>query len=247
MSAHAALSTPRAFGCAEDLQFDFALAQDAARADLVTVLLAACAGGGDADHWWAQPLGTRIAALLEVLQRSRVGDSLEFRLRCLDSSCNETFEIALPFAALRPPPPLPATCTLPGAREVQIRPATGDDLRRWRAAGAASGEAALQMMIDSLLLSGEAGVEDQPALAEAIAAQDPLVDVSVSCRCPVCGSENEHTIDLEGHALSRLAKLQHELLREVHLFASHYGWTESEVLAVAPARRARYLELIESG
>jgi len=31
----------------------------------------------------------------------------------------------------------------------------------------------------------------------------------------------------------------------VHALASRYGWTEREILAVAPARRARYLELID--
>lgn len=247
MCARAASPTPRAFGRAEDLEFDFALAQGAARADLVTALLEACGGEGDADHWWAQPLGARIAALLAVLRRSQGGDSLDLRLRCADPGCNEVFEIALPYVALQAPPPRAVACVLPGARQVQMRPATGDDLRRWRAAGAASGEAALQMMIDSLRLSGEAGVDDGPALAEAIATMDPLVDFSVSCHCPACGSEDEHAVDLESQALSRLALLQRALLRQVHIFASRYGWSESEVLAVAPARRARYLDLIESG
>jgi hypothetical protein len=242
MSASAATCTPRAFGRAEDLAVDFALSP---RAELVTELLAGCAGAGDAAHWWAQPLGMRIAALLRVLQRSLGGDSLELALRCSRSGCGEAFEVALPFAALQAGPAQPVPCMLPGSREVSLRLATGDDLRRWRDAGAQSGEDALGLMIRSLLLSGEAGIDDEPALAEAIAAQDPLVDFGVSCRCPACGTDQELGIDLEAQALSRLAALQRALLREVHVFASHYGWTEREVLALPAARRARYLALIE--
>jgi hypothetical protein len=38
---------------------------------------------------------------------------------------------------------------------------------------------------------------------------------------------------------------QQVLLREVHEFARHYGWTEAETLAVPRARRAAYLQLLE--
>lgn len=247
MCASPDLSSPRAFGSARDLEFDFALAERAGRAELVTGLLAACAGGGDADHWWGQPLGARIAALLGVLQRSLGGDNLDVAVRCGRSGCAQRFEIALPYAAL-PAPQQPAVgCLLPGAREVRLRAATGADLKTWRDAAPPSGEAALAMMIDSLLLGGSAGIDDAPALAEAIAALDPLVAFEVACHCPACGAAQEFAIDLEAQALSRLGALQRALLREVHVFASHYGWTESDVLALAPARRARYLELIESG
>jgi hypothetical protein len=242
MSARAALDPPRAFGRAEDLAVDFALSP---RAELVTELLAGCAGAGDAAFWWAQPLGTRIAALWRVLQRSLGGDSLELTLRCQQAACGEAFEISLPYAALQAPTAQPVACALPGDREVSLRLATGDDLRRWREAGAESGEAALSLMIRSLLLSGEAGIDDEPTLAEAIAARDPLVDFGVSCRCPACGTEQDLAIDLEALALARLAAMQRALLREVHVFASHYGWTEREVLGLPAARRARYLALIE--
>lgn len=247
MTASTTPLAPRAFASARDLAFDFALADQPERADLVTELLAACAGGGDADHWWGEPLGVRVAALLGVLQCSLGGDRLEIALQCGRAACAERFEIALPYAALPRPSPHAATCELAGARTVQVRAATGDDLRRWRAAGAPSGEAALAMMIESLVPSGEAGIGDEAALAEAAAALDPLAAFEVTCLCPACGAEQDLAIDLEAQALARLEALQRSLLREVHVLASHYGWTESEVLALAPARRARYLQLIENG
>jgi hypothetical protein len=33
-------------------------------------------------------------------------------------------------------------------------------------------------------------------------------------------------------------------LLEVHALASHYGWTEPDVLALPPARRRAYLEMV---
>ena len=100
-------------------------------------------------------------------------------------------------------------------------------------------------MLDSLVLAGQAGPEDEAAVSASIAAMDPLVDFTVSCHCPACGAPNEVAVDLEALALARLVGRQWALLQEVHRFASHYGWTESEVLAVPPARRAGYLALIE--
>lgn len=242
MPHSAAPARLRAFGRADDLGFDF---EQTPRADLVTGLLAGCSADGDTETWWAQPLGVRIAALLRLLQCSLGGESLDLAIRCGQADCGEGFEISLPYAALQPPLTRAVACELPGRREVNLRLATGDDLRRWREAGAESGEAALGLMIRSLLVSGEAGVDDEPALADAIAAHDPLVDFHVSCRCPGCGAEQALAIDLEAQALSRFAALQRVLLREVHLFASHYGWTEPEVLAVPAQRRARYREWIE--
>jgi hypothetical protein len=63
----------------------------------------------------------------------------------------------------------------------------------------------------------------------------------------VCDVPTEVRIDLEDIALTRLQQQQRALLREIHVLASHYGWTEAQILAVAPARRARYLSLIDEG
>jgi hypothetical protein len=37
------------------------------------------------------------------------------------------------------------------------------------------------------------------------------------------------------------------LLREVHILATAYGWTEAEVLSLGENRRARYVERVQSG
>ncbi|MGH8666102.1 MAG: hypothetical protein ACREUX_17715 [Burkholderiales bacterium] len=103
----------------------------------------------------------------------------------------------------------------------------------------------MQTMLDSLLLEGEARAEDAPLLARTLAERDPLVALSVLCPCPACGADNDIPIDLEAVALARLDHRRRSLLHEIHALASRYGWTEAEIVALPPARRAHYLALIE--
>jgi hypothetical protein len=231
----------RPFGHAVDLDVDFGQAD---RPGLVTSLLANCGNRGDAEFWWSQPLGVRIATLLQLVALTEQRDDLPVAARC---RCGESFEFAFPLLSLpgATADDGPLQVRLDDGRTLTMRRPTGDDLRCWRDATPASRIDALRMMLDSLVLGGRVAPGDEGALSASISAMDPLVDFGVSCHCPACGAPNEVTIDLEVMALERLAARQAALLYEVHRFASSYGWTESEVLTVPPSRRARYLRLIE--
>jgi hypothetical protein len=231
----------RPFGHAVDLDVDFGQAD---RPGLVTALLANCGDRGDAEFWWSQPLGVRIATLLRLVALTEQRDDLPLAARC---RCGESFEFAFPLLSLpgATADDGPLHVGLDDGRTLTMRRPTGDDLRRWRDATPASRIDALRMMLDSLVLGGRVAPGDEGVLSASISAMDPLVDFGVSCHCPACGAPNEVTIDLEVMALERLAARQAALLYEVHRFASSYGWTESEVLTVPPSRRARYLRLIE--
>jgi len=234
----------RRFGrAAEDLELDFGSGD---RPALVTALLAACAAPADARHWWRRPAGERTSALLALLRESEGGDSIALTLRCEAAGCGAPFEIEVPPAALAGEPPASDAVTIDRGDEgpLSLRRPTGEDLHSWRAVRQGSREQRVMAMLESLCVAGEPRPGDEARAAEALAAADPLIAFSVFCACPACGHEAERDVDLEGVALQRLAARQRALLREVHALASHYGWTESEILAVAPARRARYLELI---
>ncbi len=127
-----------------------------------------------------------------------------------------------------------------------LRRPCGADLRRWHALQPDTRAQALQDLLDTLVVAGQAAADDEAALSEAFTAHDPLLALAVGCECPACGAANEVAVDLESIALARLAARQHALLHEIHRLASHYGWTEAEVLAVPPTRRARYLAFIEA-
>jgi hypothetical protein len=229
----------RPFGRAEDLSIAFA---DADRPGLVTQLLDRCSDGGAA-FWWRQPVGARIESLLHLCALTEGTSAIVAHLRC--ENCGEAFEIELPIDALEGHDAEPMRIELDNGRAVRMRRPTGEDLRRWHVARYASRSEASAAMIEALCIDGRIAPEDEAALAEAVAARDPLVAFSASCTCPACGAEDDLPVDLESLALQRLAARQLGLLREVHLLASHYGWTEAEALAVPPERRARYLALIE--
>lgn len=233
----------RAFGTAADLDLDFASAD---RPGLVTALLERCGTQGDG-YWWAQQVGCRTAALLRLAALTDRCTSMALAASCAEPDCGEAFEFELPLPALvdRASSDEPMLVRLDAGRIAALRRPTGDDLRRWRDAAPASRDEAVRTMLSALVVRGEAGLDDAPRIAEAIAGMDPLIAFSVSCRCPACGAPAEVGVDLEALALKRLAARQQALLLEIHRLASAYGWTEAEVLAVPPMRRARYLELLD--
>lgn len=232
------------FGAAaEDLDFDFASAD---RPALVTALLARCTRPADEDHWWQRAVGDRTAALLDVLHASTGSTAIALTLRC--AACSKRFEIELPHAAIVAARAAPESVELQradGDTPLTLRRATGNDLRAWHDEASGGGEADALSMLARLCTRGAPEACDVAPAAAALAAADPLVAFMAACACPECGADAEIDVDLEALALQRLAARQQQLLREVHALASRYGWTEREILAVAPARRARYLELID--
>lgn len=235
----------RGFGRAVcDLELDFDAGD---RPALVTTLLAACAEPADAAHWWRRPVGERTAILLGLLRDTEGGESLPITLRCDVPACGERFEVDVPYQALEIASPQVETIELTrdDGGVLTLRRPTGEDLRMLQEMRPASREQALSAMVERLVVDGVPRLDDEGRVTDALSDADPLVAFSLVCACPACGYEAERDVDLEGLALRRLASRQRVLLREVHALASRYGWTEAEILAVPPARRARYLELIE--
>ena len=236
----------RAFGQAPDLDLDFVQAD---RPGLVTMLLAQCDEGRDADYWWSRPVSARIAALLRLVASTEGCERLSLHALCAATACGERYEIELPLQTVLEAHRGDALVTthLGPDRRVTLRRPTGDDLRIWRAAQPVSSARATRMMLESLLIAGDVQAEDAAALSAALSQEDPLVNFTVACACPACGAENEVEVDLETLALTRLAARQRMLIEEVHGLAARYGWTEREVLSIPRERRARYLALIEAG
>lgn len=237
----------RPFGrAAKDLEFDF---NSTDRPGLVTALLAACSAPADAEHWWQRPVSERTAALLTVLRAGQGGEVIEHRLHCDQPGCGERFDVELPYAALSlGPVPHHIELARDNAPPLRLRLPTGADLRAWRGQlrndRSAPGDAQ-RAMLSRLCLADELRPEDSACAAAALAQVDPLVAFSVTTHCPACGVEADFAVDLEALALQRLQVQQRQLLHDVHVLASRYGWSEAEVMALSPTRRARYVDLIE--
>ena len=75
-------------------------------------------------------------------------------------------------------------------------------------------------------------------------ALDPAADIRLGLRCTECGHGWDALLDIGACFWDELGSRAHQLLESVHRLASAYGWRESEILALSPARRAAYLNMI---
>lgn len=241
---------PCAFGVdPADLDVDL-YAND--RAGVVTAVLERCARDGDGgslapEAAWALPVGARMLALVLIAGMSG-RQSLAWSLTCPAPDCDEEVEIELPLAAFaasaaEAAAAEPAELTWHGSAFRPRRP-TGEDLRRWR------NDPPSDTDILADLGGPRFGRSDPPpeliaAVEEALAAVDPLVDVTVRSACPACGQALEVPVDLEGEALALVGRSQEGLLREVAALARAFGWSESEIVALPAQRRRRYLALLD--
>lgn len=72
---------------------------------------------------------------------------------------------------------------------------------------------------------------------------DPDAELTLQMTCPECGAGSAALFDIGTHFWQDICRRVQRVLREVHYFASAYGWTEAQVLAVPHYRRQEYLRL----
>ncbi|WP_328441438.1 hypothetical protein OHA71_39985 [Streptomyces sp. NBC_00444] len=156
-----------------------------------------------------------------------------------------------PAEARRPIAALPAERLVrvsEGGWEVEFRLPGVADLTA--AARAADPRGAL---IARCLVSAEYAGEVRPAdalpapvqhrIAEAVEAADPGADVTLNVACPECGQATRAELDIASYLWTELDAWARDVLLDVHLLATAYGWSEPEILALSPLRRRYYLEL----
>ena len=73
---------------------------------------------------------------------------------------------------------------------------------------------------------------------------DPQADVEVDLNCPECRHVWQTGFDIVTYLWSELHTWARDMLREVHLLASSYGWSEAEILNMSAPRRRGYLEML---
>ncbi|MEU9785099.1 hypothetical protein AB0H92_29750, partial [Streptomyces phaeochromogenes] len=83
----------------------------------------------------------------------------------------------------------------------------------------------------------------QRRLAEEAQKADPGADVTLNVNCPECGAATRAELDIASYLWTELDAWARDVLLDVHLLATAYGWSEPEILALSPLRRRYYLEL----
>jgi hypothetical protein len=82
------------------------------------------------------------------------------------------------------------------------------------------------------------------AMSDRMAEADPQADVRLALCCPACGTAWQARFDIASFLWAEVDAWSRRTLREVHLLASAYGWSEGEILAMSPLRRRLYLEMV---
>jgi hypothetical protein len=228
-----------------------------------TSLLARCVSldGGSrpagADFVRSLTVGDREALLLH-LRRITLGGRMSCVFGC--PACAEKMDLDLEAAALLLPPYAHdghvhrARMDGDGAAwDVAFRLPNGGDQEAAAALVRRDEQKAVALVLRRCIqsiaaTSGEAPGDVPPAVARALpglmSELDPQAEMLLDATCPSCHEAVRLCFDAGQYLLREVAQRAGALFREVHLLASQYHWSESEILAMTAARRRRYLEVI---
>ncbi|HSR50677.1 MAG TPA: phage baseplate protein [Acidobacteriota bacterium] len=200
----------------------------------------------------ALPIGRRDGRLLKLRERL-FGRELVALTDCPE--CGQRLESAFSVDSVRfggQGPPEEEHAMKAGGYSLRFRLPNSLDL----AALEGEAEEALlpKRLLERCLLSvrrrgREEKLEDLPskvveALVRRMGEADPQADVRTRLDCPSCSHQWEAVFDIVSFIWKELDAWAWRTLREVHLLASAYGWSESQVLSLSPWRRQFYLKCI---
>ncbi|WP_371582231.1 hypothetical protein [Streptomyces sp. NBC_01314] len=202
----------------------------------------------DPAHLPVLPLGEREADLF-ALRRALFGERMQVRLECTACGADMEFDLdAGEFARSLGGAPDSVVRVRQDGWDVEFRLPSVADLTA--AARAAEPRTALlaRCLVSAVRDGSAVAADDLPApvqrrIAEAAEAADPGADVTLNVACPECGQATRAELDIASYLWTELDAWARDVLLDVHLLATAYGWSEPEILALSPLRRCYYLEL----
>ena len=194
----------------------------------------------------ALTVGQRDAALLDLFERL-FGATLPVLTDC--PACAEALELDVPVAAIRAPAGQAGPLHLDMAgRRIAFRLPVAADLAVLGSGGTAgSGGMAHWLARRCAVPAGEV-LDDhavaalEAALDAAVLRCDPQAVVTLDFACPRCGRGWSARLDIVEFLWRRVDVFVRDLLEDVHLLASAYGWSERDILSLPSWRRRHYLE-----
>lgn len=198
-------------------------------------------------------IGQRDARLL-ALREALFGRALVCRSHC--PACKAVVETTVDSSSLCVPAANenPATVVRAGEWDVRFRVPTARDLDE-AARAANPGGMRTQLLERCILGAEQAGVATDlrglsaaalEQVVSAMSAADPQADVRLELSCPECRNGWSEAFDIVSFLWAEVDDWAQRLLRDIHVLATAYGWTEFEVLALSPQRRALYLEMCDA-
>jgi hypothetical protein len=82
------------------------------------------------------------------------------------------------------------------------------------------------------------------ALSRRMESLDPAASISFALACPHCGTRWNAPLDVEQLVWTKLQTAAERLLLDIDALARAYGWTERDILALSPIRRAAYVQMV---
>lgn len=192
------------------------------------VLLAASLGGVAAREVADWPLDRRDRLLIDA-RIAAFGREIALFARC--PACGEGNEAGFDLGALRDATAAEAVSVTLDGHAVALRAPTS----RAVATAVLAGDGAV-------LRRHCAGREaDAAAVEDALAAAFPLLDIRFDLACSACAAPIATRFDIVDWLWREIEALADRAIATVDRLARFYGWSEAEILALPPARRARYL------
>ncbi|CAB3803416.1 hypothetical protein LMG28688_05784 [Paraburkholderia caffeinitolerans] len=223
--------------------------------DRALVLLAAASPEAAPDSLAALPIGERDSRLL-ALRAWIFGATLASRATCPE--CGEqvefSFDAASRFAPWRNEPPQTEIGISFAGYDLCLRPPNSIDMAALSLdsdAEARRSHLFARSLVSASKNGDPVGADRLPpevvaAAAEALAKADPLADMRVDLGCPTCEYRWQAPFDIVPFFWSEIEAWACRILREVHVLARAYGWSERDILELSPARRQAYIELAGS-
>lgn len=201
------------------------------------------------DTW---SIGQRDACLLDI-RRATFGEHLAGITLC--SACGEQLDIAFNIRDIRSPyseTPMEVEAMAGDVPyHVTFRTPTSADVQAVRHEDL---DTAWRSLAERCVLHASRGGETLPATAlpdevvaaisEAMASHDPQSDVHIEMTCPACGHAWTVVFDIVDFLWREVAMRARQIALDVHTLALAYGWREADILAMSPARRQTYRDLV---
>jgi hypothetical protein len=195
-------------------------------------------------------VGDREALMLHLRQIT-FGDKLEPMVRCPKAECGQRMDVSLRTSDLLVPPAPDAVPEyierdLPGLGVVRFRLPCGHDQEAVAALARSNPAAAARMLLGRCV---DHPVDELPPGAFEViggwmADLDPQAEIRLDLRCPDCGHVFSSIFDAGAYLFEETAMRSRDLYRQVHVLASRYHWSETEILAMTPPKRQRYIDLL---
>ena len=134
-------------------------------------------------------------------------------------------------------------------RQLRLRPVNTQDLLVSSKVNDV-GEAQKLLLRRCSNLGDVPSLEDAPFLVEATLKKfDELheaAELRCAIECPECSANETLDLDIATFFWLEVRHAAQRLLREVHVLADAYGWSESSIVRMPPQRRSAYLEMLNA-